>query len=234
MTSQALNPAAAAGPWLRRFVHRHPAQLRLVCFPHAGGSAAFYRGWHRHTPDWIDVVAVQYPGRQDRRAEPCLYDLAAMGAGAAAAVIAEAGPPVALFGHGMGATVAYEAAVRMQRRGHAPVQLLVSGQASPARHRAGALHRLPDVEPSAARADQYALESYRAPVAPLLRCPITSYYGLGDPAVTEGEAGSWYEVTEGRFQLCPWPGDHFYLVCRERHLVTDVSSRLAALTLDAA
>jgi pyochelin biosynthetic protein PchC len=178
------------------------------------------------------VVAVQYPGRQDRCGEPCLHDLATMGAGAATAVIAEPGPPVALFGHGMGATVAYEAAVRKQRRGQSPVQLVVSGQASPSRHRAGALHRGPDVEPSAARADQHALEAYRPSVAPLLRCPITSYYGLGDPAVTEGEAGTWYEVTEGRFQLCPWPGDHFYLVSRERHLVTDVSSRLAALTLD--
>ena len=56
--------------WLRRFHKAKPDAPRLICFPHAGGSASyFYAFSDQFAPD-IEVFAVQYPGRQDRRAEP--------------------------------------------------------------------------------------------------------------------------------------------------------------------
>jgi len=56
--------------WLRTFVPRPDAELCLVCFPHAGGSATAYHDWVADLPDRIEVVAVQYPGRADRLGEP--------------------------------------------------------------------------------------------------------------------------------------------------------------------
>ncbi len=65
---------------LMSWFHRHrpgpqpQPGLRLFCFPHAGGSASFYRAWHRSLPPAVEVRAVQYPGRADRRADPLIDD----------------------------------------------------------------------------------------------------------------------------------------------------------------
>lgn len=254
MTSEALYPGAPSGRWLRRFHSREQSRVRLVCLPHAGGAATSYRSWHRYVPDCVDVVAIQYPGRQERIDEPCIDDMAELAGEITQALTDDGNGPLALFGHGMGAVVAYEVSVSLQRRGQLPVQLFVSGQPAPSRHRDGTVHRgtdaelvaelrrLSGVEPEllvdrrlrgrtlpAIRADYHAIETYRPPaVAPLLRCPVTSYYGLGDSGVNEADAGNWYEVTQERFHLCDYPGDHFYLVPRERQLVNDLIKRLAA------
>jgi hypothetical protein len=50
---------------------------RLLCFPHAGGSAAaFSRLSSFLTPD-IELLAVEYPGRLERREDPPAEDISA-------------------------------------------------------------------------------------------------------------------------------------------------------------
>ncbi|HEY0638278.1 MAG TPA: alpha/beta fold hydrolase [Pseudonocardiaceae bacterium] len=243
------------GSWLRRFHSGRRGPLRLVCLPHAVGSASDYRGWHKFAPDWVDVVAVQYPGHDDRYDEQCDTDIQVLASRIAARLLAAGDGPVALFGHGMGSLVAYETAVQLHRRGAEPVHLAVSGQPAPSRHRGGGtVHSSDDdlvatellrrgiVEPamladperreayiSIARADYYAMETYQPSLSTVLSCPVTSYYGLADSGVKEADAGCWYEATYGRFQLRCWPGDHFYLRPREQLLVRDLTSRLTAL-----
>ncbi len=252
MLSNALRIDELNGSWLRRFYATPRGSLRLVCLPHAGGTAGCYSGWHNHVPDWVDVLAVQYPGREDRHAEPCVDKIADLAAGVTAELMVGGSEPVALFGHGMGALVAYEVAIQLQRRGRPAVHLAVSGQAAPSRHQLGGtvhhsgedelvaeLLRVGSVEPDmladpelrslilpAAHADYRAVETYRPSIAPVLNCPLTSYYGLADKGVKEADAGCWYEVTYGRFHLRCWPGDHFYLRPREQSLVRDLASRL--------
>ena len=67
----------------------------------------------------IDVYAVQYPGRQDRHSEPFVESIAEL----ADQVVAELQPvldaPVALFGHSMGAVLAFEVAHRLDHDGEA-------------------------------------------------------------------------------------------------------------------
>lgn len=71
---------------------------------------------------------IQYPGRQDRIGDPMVDDLTAI----AAAVVQELPPVqggnVALFGHSMGATVAFEAARLLEGRGTTLAVLFVSGR----------------------------------------------------------------------------------------------------------
>ncbi|MET9854935.1 thioesterase domain-containing protein [Streptomyces sp. NPDC006450] len=58
--------------WIRRF-HQAPATApRLVCLPHAGGSASYYFPFSAALSPAAQVLAVQYPGRQDRRNDPSL------------------------------------------------------------------------------------------------------------------------------------------------------------------
>ena len=66
---------AEGSAWVRRFHPAPHARTRLICFPHAGGSATFYFPVSRAMSPAVDVLAIQYPGRQDRRGEACIDDL---------------------------------------------------------------------------------------------------------------------------------------------------------------
>lgn len=128
------------GLWMRRFHPADDAAVRVVCFPHAGGAASYFFPVASALSPAADVLAVQYPGRQDRRREPCIDNIEAL----ADAVLAELphwlDRPLVLFGHSMGATVAFEVARRLERDGTIPLALVVSGRRAPSRHRVETVH----------------------------------------------------------------------------------------------
>src|SRR5690242_4147327 len=63
------------GLWLRRLREAPEGAPRLVCFPHAGGAASWFQPFAQAFSGRRELVAVQYPGRQDRRSEPLLDDI---------------------------------------------------------------------------------------------------------------------------------------------------------------
>ncbi|WP_399088103.1 thioesterase II family protein [Streptomyces sp. BBFR2] len=136
--------AAPAARWFHRPLPRPGARLRLVCLPCAGGGAAAFRGWPAALPDDVEVVAVRLPGRENRTAQ-APYDrwpplVAALGA----ALAEEVAPPYALFGHSLGAMLAYELTVTP---GPAPLpeRLILAGCRAPdVPLLVPAVHDLPD------------------------------------------------------------------------------------------
>jgi pyochelin biosynthetic protein PchC len=86
--------------WLRRPGPAPDAAARLVCLPHAGGSAAFYQPLAERLRPAIDTAVIQYPGRHDRFAEPAYTDLDLLARDVAAALRREVATPFALFGRG--------------------------------------------------------------------------------------------------------------------------------------
>jgi pyochelin biosynthesis protein PchC len=124
--------------WVRTLRPAPSARLRLVCFPHAGGAASFFRDWSGSLPSDVELWAIQYPGRENRIKEPLITDMHTL----AARVTDELSPlldlPTVFFGHSMGAAVAYEVVRRLTSSGehHAVRHLLVSGCAAPHRARA--------------------------------------------------------------------------------------------------
>src|SRR5438093_882622 len=98
------------GLWIRRFQPLPDARARLLCLPHAGGSASFFLPVaHALAPD-VEVLAVQYPGRQDRRGEDCVDNVPEFADRLLDALAGWLDRPLALFGHSMGALVGFELA----------------------------------------------------------------------------------------------------------------------------
>ena len=95
----------------------------MICFPHSGGSAGEYVRWGDLLPE-VEVLAAQWPGRGSRMAEPNVDRMEDLVAAFVDAV--ELAPPFVLFGHSMGALVAYEVARALRARAWLGPSLLVA------------------------------------------------------------------------------------------------------------
>ena len=249
--TQQARPARAGAGWLRCRQPRPHARVRLVCLPHAGGSAGAFRAWSAHLPESVELHAVQYPGREDRYHEPAVTDLHRLADLVAGALIPLLDRPLALFGHSMGAIVAHETALRLHRRGTPLSHLFLSGQPAPGHRQGGTVHlgdddtlvselrrlggtrqdalddpELRAIVLPAVRADYQAVETYRPANDAPLSCPITAFVGTEDPEATVPETRDWASQTTGPFDLRALPGGHFYLTDHTATVATDVARRL--------
>ncbi|MGQ0838201.1 thioesterase II family protein [Actinokineospora sp.] len=228
--------ADATDLWVRRFHPAPDAPNRLLCLPHAGGSASYYFPVSRTMSPHVEVLAVQYPGRQDRRTERCVESVGELADLLADIVEPWADRPLTLFGHSMGASVAFELALRLEERGIVAHGLFASGRRAPSTHRDERVHerddngllaeikRLNGTESQlldddevlrmvlpAIRADYKAAETYRYEPGPKLATPIYALVGDDDPKATVEEVRQWGEHTTGPFELEVFPGGHFFL-----------------------
>ena len=238
--------------WIREF---HPAPhspVQLVCFPHAGGSAVFYFPVSAALQPSVNVQAVQYPGRQDRSREPFVPTVTELADVVAGILLARNDERrIALFGHSMGAVVAYEVARRLEAAGTTPLRLFVSGRRAPSRTRDESVHERSDqgviaelrrlngtqsaifsddeivrmILP-AVRNDYRAIETYTHPAGQVLSCPITALVGDSDPMTTLDETDAWQAHTSGEFERRVFPGGHFYLAAQSSAVIKLISDFL--------
>lgn len=248
--------AATSADWFRRFLPESAqAPVRLVCLPHAGGSASYFRPFAQALGAGVDVLAVQYPGRQDRRAEPCIDDMGALADAAFDVLRPYLDRPVALFGHSMGATLGFELIRRVQTLPDARmIRLFASGRRAPTRPPGPLIHLLDDDRLlaelarldgtdarvldddelmrsalPAIRADYKAAETYRPTGNDIrLHCPITALTGADDPKVTLDDAAAWEQHTTAGFELRVYRGGHFFPADHLKAIAHLVTERLNA------
>ncbi|WP_079198461.1 thioesterase domain-containing protein [Streptomyces sp. CB03911] len=240
--------------WVRHFHRRPDAPVRLVCLPHAGGSASVFRPWATAAGPGLEVLALQYPGRQDRYREQPVEDIAELADRAVPAVRAAVGDrPYGLFGHSMGALLAFELTRRLERTGHGPDLLAVSGRRPPSAVRTGEyahlvddaaltahLRELSGTDPRlladeealqmilpAVRADLTAVDRHQAAPGATVDAPVLAITGDSDPWVTPGEAAAWHRRTTSSFDLRVYSGGHFYLENLQEELLALLGGRLA-------
>ncbi|MBQ1158342.1 thioesterase [Streptomyces sp. A73] len=210
----------------------------LVCIPYAGGTASVYRGWQERLGADIHVVPAQLPGRGRRLREPPHTALEPLVTALATALVeAELSHDYVLFGHSMGALLAYEVACELRERGEPePSHLFVSGSRAPHLYGTREDHLLPDDElrelvsdlggldrdraVDAAyferrlpvlRADLRVCETYRwRPRAPL-RCPMTAFSASRDALASAPQTEAWRAYTSGSFLRRHLDGGHFFL-----------------------
>lgn len=222
-------------PWIKRFPAAGGAAA--VVFPHAGGAAAAYRSLATvFAGRGLDTRIVQYPQRADRLRHP-----AAAGVADLATDLFDAGPwdrvgPLTLFGHCMGAVVAFEFARVAESRG-VPVRTLwaSAGQAPstvgegpplPSTDRdvladmidlGGTDPRLLDDEDfaellvMAVQADYCALSRYSCRADERIAADIHALRGDRDHRISEQWSRRWAAHTAGHFTLTTFDGGHFYL-----------------------
>jgi surfactin synthase thioesterase subunit len=238
-------------PFRRKVVE---PRLRLLCLPFAGGASSLYRAWPRALPS-IEVWPVELAGRGVRADEPPVADVTELCDDLAAAIDQLTDLPLALFGHSMGARIAFELARRSIGR---VVHLCASGSQPPdARPRYGGgdtrpTAQLTDAEltqriaplggtPQAilaedelmqralriVRADLVMIEGYRIGPDARVACPITVLAGLHDPIAPPLVAAGWQRRTMAASRMVELDAGHFFLGSHRAEVIREIVRDLA-------
>lgn len=233
--------------WIRRFhtpahgVVRSGEKPLVVFLPHAGGSASYFHPLSAALADRCEAVCVQYPGRQDRRREPLIDSIPEIANQLVPVLEGLGSRPLILFGHSMGASVAFELARALAGEPDSGEQvrvagLIVSARGAPSIVRNFGIHRLDDdglvaevralagtsaevlvddelirMVLPAIRNDYRAAERYVWGGGPPIAVAIVGMTGQRDPRVRPEDLDGWAEHTDGGFDLTVLPGGHFYL-----------------------
>lgn len=230
--------------------------IQLFCFPHAGGCASFYRDWVPLFGPGIDVIPVQLPGREARFLESPITSAAEVISRLLPGFLERADRTFALFGHSMGALLAFELAHALACVERPPYNLFVSGLAAPhlkTRLVKPALHSLPDDEliryigdiggipkdiphlPElfrgflpVLRADLSIYEEYKYSARDALVNPITVFGADDDPTVGVSELHAWRSLSDGETAVHLFQGDHFFLNSKPKAMFQIIESKLGS------
>lgn len=232
----------------------------LFCIPHAGGSAAYYTKFKPYCREqYIDLHPLELPGRGRRSRETRKTNLESMCQDLLPTMIptAKAAAPYAIFGHSMGARLAFLCTAELHKQNlPLPNALFVSAcppphlPASPLPvsvtslppdelwHHIIALGNIPEdlatsrefrqyLEPIL-YADLLAIENSKPDALPQLPVPITVLLGDQDN-ITHSAARQWQQLTTRPLTVHSLPGNHFYLQNHWQKLAALIRQNMTAM-----
>jgi medium-chain acyl-[acyl-carrier-protein] hydrolase len=228
-------------------------RLHLVCFPFAGGSVASFSKWRGILQaSEIGLSVCELPTPKDsgnwvklsyRLCQEVLTGLANQQA------------RIALWGHSLGAWVAYEVAIAMQAQASPPVWLGVAAMPAPQLPKQfEAISHLPD-EPfctairafggtpdslwqspellalilPALRRDFALREDYQWKNHAPLTLPITAWSGSQDRWASQSEVEAWGKCTTNRFEHILLDGGHFFPFENSLSLLQQIENALNSI-----
>lgn len=229
----------SSSDWVRIIKPKPDAAVRLFCFHYAGGSAQVYDKWVGSLPEWIEVCAVQLPGRWERSSEPLYPDFNELSELVYKGLIDYLDKPFAALGYSFGGVLGYQWLCNLQAR-NAPLPIAFFPVASPAPHKLHDVEKiasqtdqiflhalgkrlggLPDVLMKSAevqrefvpilKADMAALESFVYKPGTAFDFPIVAIGGALDPASRVKLMGDWKEFAKGQFESHFIIGGHFLI-----------------------
>lgn len=224
-------------PWIKRFPAAPAAAGGIVLFPHAGGAAATYRGLATaFSARGTDAYVMQYPRRAERLAHPAAETVEELAQDLFDAGDWAATGPLQLFGHCLGAVVAFEFARIAESRGVDVRRLWVSASEAPSA--VAASPRLPTTDREilahmvdlggtdarlladedfvelllmAVLADYRAFNRYSCDPHIRVRADIRTLGGHHDHRIAPDMLTGWRGHTDGAFSRDLFEGGHFYI-----------------------
>lgn len=222
--------------WVAYFHPRSHPKLRLLCFPHAGGSARVFYKWSELLPSTVEVCSLELPGRGRRLFETPFTSIDLLLPALGPELLPLLDIPFVCFGHSLGARIAFEFCRWLQKIYQlTPQHFWVAAARAP--HLPSdtpPIHGLPDLDfiaelrrysgtaeevlnnPElmslmlpALKADFSLLETYRYRPSVRLDCPITGFWGQQDDIATQSDVAAWQQHTNA-FSLESVPGNHFF------------------------
>ena len=245
---------AAMSKWVIDFPADAGSRLRLFCLHCAGGSAGQFRPWVAPARPQIQIAGIQLPGREGRFGEAPATDVRSLIERMGPELLPFMDRPFALFGHSLGALVAFELTRWLREsRLELPQHLFVASRPAPQNvDNRPALDVLPTPELLQAlegyggiapellneegigwflptiRADFRLNRNYRhRPEAPL-PVPITAFQGCDDPFCSPAEIEEWGTQTNRQFSIHCMPGAHFFLRSQYPNILAQVRAALTA------
>lgn len=209
----------------------------LVLFPHAGAGAAAYLRLARSLAEVSRPLIVRLPGRESRLGEAPFTGIRQVVRTLAPVLQPRLGRDFLLYGHSMGALIAFEMARLLSLAyGMTPGRLIVSGMEAPQDCVAGrdrhlltdeklwqVVHEMGGLPPEVAgepgmrqmilpvlRADFQITDEYPFRVAPRLNCPISAFAGATDGELAPSAMLGWQAHTQGEFEHAVFTGEHFF------------------------
>lgn len=231
------------------------SKINLLCFHHAGGSAAFFSSWPQLLTPFMNVFAIQLPGRDTRYNEPFAQNIETILQELLRYKNIFLDKPLILFGHSLGSIIAFELARILEKISITSLKcLIVSGRCSPHLSKfQEKIHSLSDdlfinrlidkyggipeeiqrnknalnLFLPRLRADIYLCENYKYCPAPLLECPIFIMGGFHDPSVNKEDLVGWQAETKALSKIYLFDGDHFFLESNKMNVLNRINKLLS-------
>jgi surfactin synthase thioesterase subunit len=232
----------------------------VICLPFAGAGASFFRAWQPLAPESLGLVAVQLGGREERFIDEPRSEVDSAVEDILPTVLEQIGGAgrVALFGHSLGAVLAFELARRLERIGGIPLaRLFVSGSPGPWSRRESRATGLPDdtfleqvqrfsgyTHPAfehpemrmmllpVLRADVAMHENYRPSTDRPLPIPVTTLRGKDDELVDAARIAEWADTSAPGFRSAELAGGHMYLTDQAEEVLRLMADHLTAAEED--
>ncbi len=236
--------------WFKIYKTSPITKLRLFCFPYAGGSAQIFSKWAEYLPGFVDVIAIQSPGRGRRFSEKPIGCLKTKVQMLHQEILPYANEPYLFIGHSNGALLAYELARELQKSGHSNLKhIILSAKRAP--HLPDIkepIHDLPNKEfikelkgynftPDEVLENDELMELF----LPMLRADFslsdthdfdreysldsnaTLFWGNQDEDVPLNDVLAWKELITGETNLIEFNDGHFFISSQENLFLKEVN-----------
>ena len=230
----------------------------LFCFPYAGSGPSVFTSWRNNILSQVNVYAYQSPGKEDRFSEPLAKDWAKITSEAIKNIVAAQHKIIILFGHSLGAIMAYEIAKKLQLAEMAPSTVFFSGCRMPgAKSRMPSISHLPDRDfirdvmkfgglPKAVldepeimdivtpilRNDFRLSETYRDSKPIKLKTNVIVLNGVNDPFIKQNDLCEWGSVASHKITIKQFKGGHFFLNTDQANVISYLNATMKRVLAD--
>lgn len=227
----------------------------LFCFPYAGAGASIFFPWGKGISGKVDIYAFEAAGKGDRYSEALPKEVKTLAIEAAKAILRKNYKSIILFGHSLGALLAYETAKTLKNNGCNPLSVIFSGRQAPGlASKMEPISHLPEEqfiaeikllggtpkeifeEPEILniilpilRNDFFLAECYEDSNPVDLEIPVIVLSGQNDPWVKLDDLHHWRSVTSDSFEIEIFEGDHFFITENELGLFKYLNHKLNKL-----